>query len=1175
VFKKAALAGILCFILQPPLAGATVHTVRQDGTGDFLTITDAVAAAAAGDTVEVGAGVYADNVTLDIALTIMSTDGSAATIIEGAQTWVINAGPSRIEGFSIQNMIGRGLFIDSAVATISDCKIYSNRAPGHPDPWGPGTWYESGGGAYVQNGAVVEFDRCRFDDNFASRGGAAYVESGSHVTLRQCRIIDNTGWGYCAGVNVRNSTLDVIGCLFAGNRSTDEYDIVTGSPEGLDYENSTGSVTSSTFYNPYHPNRLFWGVDVELRDSSTVPIERCIFASEDDDFPAIYCHDAPGPRSCNIYFKMYIWGDGLKPDELLTDPLFCDAAHENFRISTTSTAAPENNPCGQLIGAFGPACDLGDPFLITVRKDGTGDYTSIPIALAEVWTDGYTLEIGPGTWSSQDPYLIEHAMTIRSSLEPDPSIITGFDQVPLFVVSAPGKTVVFEGLTLRDGLWDQGAALSVAAGDVDVTNCVFEGNVAGKGAASYASGAGSSLRFSGCFFYDNQAVAGFNGGCRGGAVYAENGARVFANGCEFSGNSGRVSVLGIDHGHLEVDSCLFVANQAYGDAVCDDGGIGAVSIDVSQGRVTQSTFYGNHSIVWGSETATGAVVIDYSPGVVVERNIISGDTGGAGVYYRYGTAGPRSCNVYWDNYYGGVVGDILEVDEVEADPQFCDPSSGDFTLSENSPAAPQSGVCPDLAGAFPVGCNQGPVTYMFRATAVDGGVDLDWVISSDVTLAGCWVSRERVTDGQTTRIPESGLLDHTSSGLFDTTSTLGQSYLYKLLVVDDQGTEYPSYTARVKDGFFSIDHFAANRMPTGIELKWASDASEPLSGYYIRRENVAGGGPARIPAQGLIGPADTSARDENVSIDTEYRYYLVVVDGRQTEHESQPVLITSVPFRIDNFHAITVLEQIELEWDVASTLNPLLCYLTRKDVTIQATARLPQNGYFDGAAGGYVDDRIEANHRYRYLLHVRLSQSESYSFGPVETVSSFLTVHEFSATEVPGGVELGWDITTSDSLLGCYIDRYDPANDQTARLPEQGFLDPDPGRFVDEQASQGTAYRYSLIVVDWLGGEHLGASTELTTAMYRTDLSQNQPNPFNPGTTIPYSLEEQMQVTLTVFDVAGRRVRTLVDNVQPAGAYSQLWDGTNDAGQSVASGVYLYRLRAGTYEETRKMTLVR
>jgi len=319
VFKKAALAGICCFVLQPPLVGATVHTVRQDGTGDFLTIADALAAAASGDTVEVGPGTYAEGVTLDSALTIMSTDGSPTPIIEGAPTWEIHAGPSRIEALSIQNMIGRGLLIDSALATISDCEIYSNTAPWHPNPWGPDGWYEAGGGAYVKNGAVVEFDRCRFDDNFASSGAAAYVGSGSHVTLRQCRIIDNTGWGYCAGVTVYNSTLDVIGCLFAGNRSRDEYEIVTGSPEGLDYENSTGSITSSTFYDPDHPNRVFWGTDVELRDSPTVPIERCIFASEDDSFPAIYYRNDPGPRSCNIYFKMFIWGDELKADESMTE----------------------------------------------------------------------------------------------------------------------------------------------------------------------------------------------------------------------------------------------------------------------------------------------------------------------------------------------------------------------------------------------------------------------------------------------------------------------------------------------------------------------------------------------------------------------------------------------------------------------------------------------------------------------------------------------------------------------------------------------------------------------------------------------------------------------------------------------------------------------------------------
>ncbi len=88
-------------------------------------------------------------------------------------------------------------------------------------------------------------------------------------------------------------------------------------------------------------------------------------------------------------------------------------------------------------------------------------------------------------------------------------------------------------------------------------------------------------------------------------------------------------------------------------------------------------------------------------------------------------------------------------------------------------------------------------------------------------------------------------------------------------------------------------------------------------------------------------------------------------------------------------------------------------------------------------------------------------------------------------------------------------------------------------------------------------------------------LSVARPNPFNPTTTIEYTLPRGGDTELVVFDVEGRRVRTLVNEFVPAGVHGAVWDGRDDAGNRVASGVYLYRLRAGGVVETRKMVLVK
>jgi hypothetical protein len=88
-------------------------------------------------------------------------------------------------------------------------------------------------------------------------------------------------------------------------------------------------------------------------------------------------------------------------------------------------------------------------------------------------------------------------------------------------------------------------------------------------------------------------------------------------------------------------------------------------------------------------------------------------------------------------------------------------------------------------------------------------------------------------------------------------------------------------------------------------------------------------------------------------------------------------------------------------------------------------------------------------------------------------------------------------------------------------------------------------------------------------------LDQNYPNPFNPATTIRFRLNEPAAVSLRIYDAAGRLVRVLVEAPLSAGTYARAWDGTDSRGAEVSSGVYLYRLDAGSFSRTRKMILIR
>ena len=83
------------------------------------------------------------------------------------------------------------------------------------------------------------------------------------------------------------------------------------------------------------------------------------------------------------------------------------------------------------------------------------------------------------------------------------------------------------------------------------------------------------------------------------------------------------------------------------------------------------------------------------------------------------------------------------------------------------------------------------------------------------------------------------------------------------------------------------------------------------------------------------------------------------------------------------------------------------------------------------------------------------------------------------------------------------------------------------------------------------------------------------PNPFNITTTLRYDLPEQATVNIIIYDLLSRQVRTLVNQTQDAGYKSVIWNATNDYGKPVSAGVYLYKIQAGEYIQTKKMVLLK
>jgi len=101
------------------------------------------------------------------------------------------------------------------------------------------------------------------------------------------------------------------------------------------------------------------------------------------------------------------------------------------------------------------------------------------------------------------------------------------------------------------------------------------------------------------------------------------------------------------------------------------------------------------------------------------------------------------------------------------------------------------------------------------------------------------------------------------------------------------------------------------------------------------------------------------------------------------------------------------------------------------------------------------------------------------------------------------------------------------------------------------------------------------STNEINQLPHAFYLYNNYPNPFNPVTTLRYGLPENGLVNITIYDMLGREVKTLINQTQDAGYKSVIWDATNDYGKTVSAGIYLYQIQAGEYISTKKMVLLK
>ncbi len=205
----------------------------------------------------------------------------------------------------------------------------------------------------------------------------------------------------------------------------------------------------------------------------------------------------------------------------------------------------------------------------------------------------------------------------------------------------------------------------------------------------------------------------------------------------------------------------------------------------------------------------------------------------------------------------------------------------------------------------------------------------------------------------------------------------------------------------------------------------------------------------------------------------------------------------------------------------------------------------------------------EAQGRYgRLALPLETAGGTAHSFWLEVTASGMGNLVEDVATDLSEAGLFVWK-ASGDKLRVAF------ASDEPVELPDRLLeivMNTSDGK-------SGTALR-AILAVD--GGDAFDLQdTDLASVPVRFSLGDNYPNPFNPATKISFDLPASGRVALRIYDVRGNEIRTLVSGVMPFGSHTVTWNGIDDGGRAVSSGVYFYRIEAEGFAATHKMMLLK
>jgi len=266
--------------------------------------------------------------------------------------------------------------------------------------------------------------------------------------------------------------------------------------------------------------------------------------------------------------------------------------------------------------------------------------------------------------------------------------------------------------------------------------------------------------------------------------------------------------------------------------------------------------------------------------------------------------------------------------------------------------------------------------------------------------------------------------------------------------------------------------------------------------------------------------------------------------------------------------------QLEVDEDFAAA-QAIYLYLVRTtedwQVRWQAATRLVTTEVHLGNGGQWLENLIDS-----------LMAAESYAYEAAVHGRRLMANYRLNHEEYQPAIDICLDLLESGLLFHDSIAvAMELIGIQMAAGVQEGVgggLDENrwariPDGLKIRSFTHGMEVEKKLLHLLGSGGHQIPEPREIVPTAFQ--LYQNHPNPFNPTTEIRFDLPEALRVELKVFNTLGQLVTTLADETRPAGAYRILWDGKNVSGVPMASGVYVYQLKAGNFTDAKKMVLIR